>query len=52
MPQLHLNFAYIPIPETCLWEKFEDEQKWIVIEILAGLLAWVFDPLAPSAIGS
>jgi len=38
MPQLHLNFTDIPIPETCLWEQFDDEQKRIVIETLARLL--------------
>jgi hypothetical protein len=38
MLQLHLNFSDIPIPETCLWEQFDDEQKWIVIETLARLL--------------
>lgn len=38
MPQLHLNFTDIPIPETCLWEQLDDEQKRIVIEALARLL--------------
>ena len=38
MPQLRLNFTDIPIPETCLWEQFEDQQKRIVIETLARLL--------------
>jgi hypothetical protein len=38
MPQLHLSFADIPIPEMCLWEQFDDEQKRIVIETLARLL--------------
>ena len=38
MPQLNLNFIDIPIPETCLWEQFDDEQKRIVIETLARLL--------------
>jgi predicted Fe-S protein YdhL (DUF1289 family) len=38
MSQLNLNFTDIPIPETCLWEQFDDEQKQIVIEILARLL--------------
>jgi len=27
MLQLHLNFTDIPIPETCLWEQFDDQQK-------------------------
>ena len=38
MPQLHLNFLEIPVPETCLWEQFDDEQKRAVIETLARLL--------------
>jgi len=35
MPQLNLNFNDIPIPETCLWEQLDDQQKRIVIETLA-----------------
>jgi hypothetical protein len=38
MPQLNLNFEDITIPETCLWEQFDDEQKRIVVETLARLL--------------
>ena len=38
MSQLNLNFLDIPIPETHLWEQFDDEQKRIVIETLARLL--------------
>jgi predicted Fe-S protein YdhL (DUF1289 family) len=38
MPQLYLSFIDIPIPETCLWEQIEDEQKRIVIEVLARLM--------------
>jgi predicted Fe-S protein YdhL (DUF1289 family) len=38
MPQLNLNFLDIPIPETCLWEQFDDEQKQLVIETLTRLL--------------
>jgi predicted Fe-S protein YdhL (DUF1289 family) len=38
MPQLTLKFNDIPIPETRLWEQFDDEQKRIVIETLARLL--------------
>jgi phenylpyruvate tautomerase PptA (4-oxalocrotonate tautomerase family) len=38
MPQLNLNFTDIPIPETCLWEQLDDEQKRIVIETLTRLL--------------
>ena len=38
MSQLNLNFIHIQIPETCLWEQFDDEQKRIVVETLARLL--------------
>jgi hypothetical protein len=38
MPQLNLNFADIPVPETCLWEQFDDERKRLVVEALARLL--------------
>ena len=38
MPQLILNFIDIPIPETCLWEQLDDNQKRIVVETLARLL--------------
>jgi hypothetical protein len=38
MPQLILKLNDIPIPETHLWEQFDDEQKRIVIETLARLL--------------
>jgi hypothetical protein len=38
MSQLNRNFTDIPIPETCLWEQFDDEQKRIVVETLARLL--------------
>jgi len=38
MPQLNLNFNDIPIPETCLWEQFDDDPKRVVIETLARLL--------------
>jgi hypothetical protein len=38
MPQLILNFIDIPIPEKCLWEQLDDDQKRIVIETLARLL--------------
>jgi hypothetical protein len=38
MPQLNLNFNDIPIPEACLWEQFDDEQKSVVVETLARLL--------------
>jgi hypothetical protein len=38
MPQLILNFDDIPIPETHLWEQFDDEQQRVVIETLSRLL--------------
>lgn len=38
MPQLNLNFNDIPIPETHLWEQFDEDQKRVVIEILVRLL--------------
>ena len=38
MPQLNLNFTDIPIPETCLWEQLDDQQKRTVVEALARLL--------------
>jgi predicted Fe-S protein YdhL (DUF1289 family) len=38
MPQLNLNLTDIPVPETCLWEQFDDEQKQLVVEVLARLL--------------
>ena len=38
MPQLNLNFNDIPIPETHLWEQFDEGQKRVVIETLARLL--------------
>jgi len=38
MPQLNLYFLEVPIPETCLWEQFDDQQKRIVIETLTRLL--------------
>jgi predicted Fe-S protein YdhL (DUF1289 family) len=38
MPQLNLNFTDIPIPETCLWEQLNDEQKQIVVDALARLM--------------
>jgi hypothetical protein len=38
MPQLNLKFLDIPIPETHLWEQFDDEQRRVVIETLSRLL--------------
>jgi hypothetical protein len=37
MPQLNLNFTDIPIPETHLWEQFDEERR-VVIETLSRLL--------------
>ena len=38
MPQLNLNFFDIPIPQTCLWEELNNQQKQLVIETLARLM--------------
>jgi len=38
MPQLNLNFNDISIPETHLWEQFDENQKRVVIETLVRLL--------------
>jgi hypothetical protein len=38
MPQLNLNFNDIPIPETYLWEQFDEDQKRVAIEALVRLL--------------
>ena len=38
MPQLNLNFNDVPIPETHLWEQFDEDQKRVVIETLVRLL--------------
>jgi len=38
MAQLNLNFIDIPIPETCLWEELDGEQKQLVVETLARLM--------------
>jgi len=38
MPQLNLNFNDIPIPETHLWEQFDENQKRVLIETLVRLL--------------
>ena len=41
MPQLHLSFIDLPVPETRLWEQLDGEHKQIVIEILARLLVQI-----------
>lgn len=38
MPQLILNFHDIPIPETHLWDEFDEDQKHAVIQMLVRLL--------------
>ena len=38
MPQLNLSFTDVPIPETHLWEQFDDERRRVVIETLSRLL--------------
>lgn len=38
MPQLNLNFNDLPLPETSLWEQFDDELKRVLIQTLARLL--------------
>jgi hypothetical protein len=38
MPQLILNFNDIPIPETHLWEQFDEDQKRVLIQTLVRLL--------------
>ncbi len=38
MPQLNLIFHDTPIPETHLWEQFDQERKRAVLEILSRLL--------------
>jgi hypothetical protein len=38
MPQLNLKFTDIPIPETCLWEQFDDKQKQAIVDTLARLI--------------
>lgn len=38
MPQLNLNFTDISIPEMHVWEQVDEQQKQIVIEVLARLI--------------
>jgi len=38
MLQLNLNFHDIPIPETHLWDEFDEDQKHAVIRTLVRLL--------------
>jgi len=44
MSQLNFNFSDIPIPERCLWEQFDDQQKRTVIETLARLMTQAVRP--------
>ena len=44
MPQLHLSFIDIPVPEARLWEQLDDQHRRIVIEILARLLVQTTRP--------
>jgi hypothetical protein len=37
--QRYLNFLDIPIPETHVWEESKNEQRTLVIETLARLIA-------------
>ena len=38
MPQLNLNFHDMPIPETHLWDEFDEDQRHAVIQTLVRLL--------------
>lgn len=49
MPQLNLNFHSSPIPETDLWEQFDDELKLAVLEILSRLLVKATQTNQPGA---
>jgi len=37
--QLKLNFLDLPLPQTYLWEQLDQEQRTIVIETIARLVA-------------
>jgi hypothetical protein len=36
--QPYLNFLDLPVPETCLWGQLSDQEKTVVINILARLM--------------
>ena len=36
--QLYLSFLEFPVPETCVWEGLDDEQRRIVLEAIARLI--------------
>jgi hypothetical protein len=38
MPQLNLDFIDIPVPQACLWESLNNEQRQLIIETLARLM--------------
>ena len=38
MSQLKLHFIDNPIPQTCLWEELNNQQKQRVVETLARLM--------------
>lgn len=44
MPQLNLNFIDIPVPQACLWESLNNEQKQLVIETLARMMTKAATP--------
>lgn len=37
--QMRLPFLDAPVPETSVWDALEDDQRAVVIEVLARLLA-------------
>jgi hypothetical protein len=37
--QLKLNFLDLPVPQTYLWEQLDQDQRAIVIEAIARLIA-------------
>ena len=47
MPQLNLQFAEPPAPETTQWEQLDPEQKQIIVEILSRLLVKAVQPEMP-----
>jgi len=38
MPQLNLNFHDIPVPETHLWDEFDEDRRHAVVQMLVRLL--------------
>ncbi len=41
MPQLNLNFSNLPDPLLRVWDQLDSQQKQIIVETLARLLAKV-----------